>query len=74
MEQKIEAESGASLKDDLTARAHELEHQVEHAREVLYDANRRAVVFIRENPGLAIVGAFGVGYVVGKLAARRWFT
>jgi ElaB/YqjD/DUF883 family membrane-anchored ribosome-binding protein len=77
MEQKIETEAAeaapTNLRDDITASVHEIEHQVEHAREALYDANRKAVVFIRENPGLAILGAFGVGYVVGKLAARRWF-
>lgn len=76
MEQKIEsseAEPTANLREEITAGVYEIEHQVEHAREALYDANRQAVTFIRENPGLAILGAFGVGYVVGKLASRRWF-
>ena len=78
MEQTIEnpettEAAPANLREEITAGVHEFEHQVEHAREALYDVNRQAVTFIRENPGLAIAGAFGFGYLVGKLAAKRWF-
>lgn len=33
--------------------------------------NRRASAFVRENPGTALLCAVAVGFVVGKIAARR---
>ncbi len=51
---------------------HELEQRYDDARHQLREVNDRAVSFIRNNPAVAIVGAIGVGYVVGRLASRRW--
>jgi hypothetical protein len=31
----------------------------------------KVAVFVRENPGTALLGALAVGFVVGKLASRR---
>jgi ElaB/YqjD/DUF883 family membrane-anchored ribosome-binding protein len=53
---------------------HELEGRYDDARMQLRQANDTAVEFIRENPVLCIAGAIGVGYVVGRLASRRWLT
>ncbi len=53
---------------------HELEERYDNARTQLRRANDRAVDFIRENPAICIVGAVGVGYLVGRLASRRWLT
>jgi hypothetical protein len=44
--------------------------QIEHARMLLDDLNQRALAFIRERPGTALLGALALGFVVGKLAQR----
>lgn len=59
------------LTEQLEERYHELEDRVAEVRERLDVANDRAVSFIQENPGLAILGAVGVGYLIGRLASRR---
>jgi ElaB/YqjD/DUF883 family membrane-anchored ribosome-binding protein len=59
------------LTEQLEERYHELEDRVAEVRERLDAANDRAVHFIQENPGLAILGAVGVGYLIGRLASRR---
>lgn len=51
--------------------AREANAQVEHAKLVFDDLNTRAVTFIRERPGTAIVAALALGYIVGKLASSR---
>ena len=51
--------------------AHEAGAQIEHARLLLDDLNQRALAFIRERPGTALLGALALGFVVGKLAQRR---
>ncbi len=43
----------------------------QQARASLGDLNTRVTTFIRERPGTCLIGALAVGYVIGKLAARR---
>lgn len=50
--------------------AHEATAQLENARVLLDDFNQRALAFIRERPGTALLGALALGFVVGKLASR----
>ena len=50
--------------------AREASAQVEHARMVFDDLNGRALAFIRERPGVALLGALAVGYLVGKIASK----
>lgn len=64
-------EQSVPLTEQLEERYHELEDRVAEVRERLDVANDRAVSFIQENPGLAILGAVGVGYLIGRLASRR---
>ncbi|MDY7225143.1 hypothetical protein [Hyalangium rubrum] len=45
--------------------------QIEEARRNLVDLNSRAVSFIRANPGTCLIGAVAVGFLIGKIAARR---
>jgi ElaB/YqjD/DUF883 family membrane-anchored ribosome-binding protein len=45
--------------------------QIEEARRNLVDVNNRVVSFIRANPGTCLVGAVAVGFLIGKIAARR---
>ena len=56
-------------------RARELQErvvpQIEEARRNLVDMNNRVVSFIRANPGTCLIGAVAVGFLVGKIAARR---
>lgn len=51
---------------------HEMEARYDDARAQLRTYNDQAVDFIRENPAICVAGAVGVGYLVGKLASRRW--
>lgn len=51
---------------------HELEARYRTTRDQLYQLNQQAVVFIEKNPAACIAGAFAVGWVVGKLAQKRW--
>lgn len=56
-------------------RARELQQrvgpQIEEARRNLMDLNTRVVSYIRENPGMCLVGALAFGFIVGKIASRR---
>jgi len=45
--------------------------QIEEARRNLVDLNTRTISFIRANPGTCLIGAVAVGFLIGKLAARR---
>jgi hypothetical protein len=45
--------------------------QIDRARSDLADLNRRLAGFIRENPGTCLLGALALGFIVGKIAARR---
>jgi len=46
--------------------------QIEEARRNLTDLNQRAITFIKERPGTCLLGALAFGFIVGKLASRRW--
>ena len=46
--------------------------QIDEARRNLEDLNRRAQSFIRERPGTCLIGALAFGFIVGKIASRRW--
>ncbi len=51
-----------------------LEQHVAQTREQLQHFNEQAVTFIRQNPGWCILGAVAVGYVVGRMASKRWLS
>lgn len=42
------------------------------ARERLEQANHVAVTFIQDQPILALGAAVGIGYLLGRVANRRW--
>ncbi len=50
--------------------AREASAQMEHAKVVFDDINTRALAFIRQRPGMALLGAVAVGYLVGKIASK----
>lgn len=50
----------------------ELEHQVDQTKQNIQQFNEQAVRFIQENPGWCLIGAVATGYVLGRMASRRW--
>lgn len=62
----------AELQDEIERRYHELEERYDEMRGVLEHYNESAQTFIREHPAACIAGAVGLGYLVGRLASRRW--
>lgn len=65
------ATQGAKLQE-LTRSVREIESRVSDVGDTVHELNEQAVRFISERPLAAIGIAFGVGYVIGKLASRRW--
>lgn len=66
------ARSDEDLDASLNRSVQELEERVQTTRDRVHEFNERAVQFIQERPAASIGIAFGVGYLVGKLAAKRW--
>lgn len=60
------------LRDSIEEQYSELEERYDEIRNLLDDYNRTAMEFIREHPGICLAGALGTGYVVGRLASKRW--
>ncbi len=51
--------------------AERLGPQLDQARQGLADLNGKITTFIRQNPGMCLLGAVALGFVVGKIASRR---
>lgn len=74
----MEGKTGQQLQDkarELQDKARELQAkmapQMEEAKRNLSDLNDRMTSFIRERPGACLAGALALGFVIGKIAARR---
>ena len=65
-------DAAAGLQDSLQKSVDEIEERVHTTRDQLHELNEQAVAFIQQRPVAAIGIAFGVGYIIGKLAAKRW--
>jgi hypothetical protein len=50
--------------------AHHAGAQAEHMRQAMDDLNERTRAFVRDRPGAALLGAFAIGWLVGKIASR----
>jgi len=48
-----------------------LPFDVDETRQKLSDFGEQATAFIREKPGLALLGAFCVGFALSRLVNRR---
>jgi ElaB/YqjD/DUF883 family membrane-anchored ribosome-binding protein len=48
------------------------ENALERAQRKMKDLQQKTTAFIRENPSVALLGAITAGYLVGKLASRRY--
>lgn len=44
--------------------------QAEQARMIFEEVNERVRAFVRERPGAALIGAFAVGWAIGKVASK----
>lgn len=64
--------STQQLQDKAREMQARLAPQLEEARQNLSDLNVRLQSFIRERPGTCLVGAVAIGFLVGKIASRRW--
>lgn len=64
------AANGHDRREKVQQFADQASAQVEHAKVVFDDLNNKALAFIRERPGTALLGALAIGYVVGKLASK----
>ncbi len=67
-----DSNESSDVSDALEERYRDLEQTYDDTRARLEDFNDRAVDLIKENPGMCILGALAAGYVVGRLASRRW--
>jgi ElaB/YqjD/DUF883 family membrane-anchored ribosome-binding protein len=60
----------------LTDKARELQAriapQLDEARRNLSDLNTRITSYIRQNPGTCLLAAVAAGFLIGKIASRRW--
>lgn len=68
------AEASQDARDRLEQHYRDIEQTYGDTRARLEEFNERAADFIRDNPAVCILGAAAVGYVVGRLASRRWLT
>lgn len=66
------SDNPADARQRLEDHYRQIERTYDDTRARLEDFNHRAVDFIRENPGVCIVGAVAAGFVIGRLASRRW--
>lgn len=65
-------ERAAEARARIEQQYHDIEQSYDDTRQRLQDFNDQAVDFIRSNPGLSIAGAVAAGYLIGRLASRRW--
>lgn len=68
------AEFTQEARDRLQKSYSDLEQTYDQTRARVEEFNEQALTFIRENPALAILGAAAAGYIIGRLASRRWLT
>lgn len=67
-------EASHQARERLEQQYREIEQTYDDTRARIEEFNERAADFIRENPAICIVGAAATGYLIGRLASRRWLT
>ncbi len=67
-----EPATSAEARQRLEQHYRDIERTYDDTRARIEDINERAVDFVRDNPGLCIVGAVATGFIIGRLASRRW--
>lgn len=79
MPQSQSSQSGSHASNDAAADAEavindvaeRVETKLEEARESALALSERARDFIRANPGAALLGVAGLGFLLGRLASRK---
>ena len=75
MAQSQSTNSGSNVSADAEAVMNDVAERVEtkldEARESAMALSERAREFIRENPGAALLGVVGFGFLMGRLASRK---
>lgn len=72
IDEQTDTPHGPSLGEQAVEGYHQVEQRVTELRDQATAINHQAVDFIKHNPGIAVAGAFGIGYLLGSMAARRW--
>jgi len=67
---ELAKEARSALEDGVVATQDSLKTARDAAQKQLAQTSEKGVAFVRENPGLALVGALGVGVLLG-LALRK---
>ncbi len=60
------------LKDNLVDKYRDFDERHSTPRDKMYAVNDNALRLVEENPVVAIGVALSVGYLIGRLASRRW--
>ncbi|WP_209834286.1 DUF883 family protein [Ruegeria sp. HKCCE3926] len=68
--EEVAKEAKSALEDGVTATRDTLKTARDEAQKQLTQTSEKSAAFVRENPGLAMVGALGVGVLLG-LALRK---
>ncbi len=75
MAQSQSTNSGSNVSADAEAVmndvAERVENKLDEARESAMALSKRARGFIRDNPGAALLGVAGFGFLMGRLASRK---
>ena len=68
-------EKASALKDGASAKAHDVKvaagEKYEQSKAKAQDLHQSSEEYIRQNPTKCVLGAFGVGLLIGLLARRR---
>ena len=64
-------EAKHALEDNLSGAQKSLEQIRDDARDAMGDATRKGTEFVRENPGLALAGAVGIGVLLGMALRHK---
>lgn len=67
----ITENNGSTLPRDLGHMQEQAEAQLQAAREALTDLDKKVRTFVKENPGLCLLGAVAAGFMIGRIVARR---
>lgn len=64
--ENVQQPFGATL-EDLQSK---IGPQIDQARQNIADLDKRVSAFIRERPGTCLLGAIGIGFLIGRMASR----
>ena len=59
--------NGSTLPDMLGG----AQEQIEVAREALSDVDKKVRAFVKERPGMCLMGAVAAGFIIGRIVSRR---